>query len=63
MSDNAAVRLRTSNAMRRVERENRALPVPYLDAMLDDISKILQPSVHWTLAHFFALLTEHMSKS
>ena len=49
--------------MRRVERENRALPVPYLDAMLDDISKILQPSVHWTLAHFFVLLTEHMSKS
>ena len=56
------VRLRTSNAMKRVARENKALLVPYLDAILDDISKIQQPSVHRTLAQLFALLTEHMSK-
>ena len=62
LSDDEVVRLRTSNAMKRVARENKALLVPYLDAMLDDISKIPQPSVHWTLAQLFALLTEHMSK-
>ena len=56
------MRLRTSNAMKRVARENKALLVPYLDAILDDISKIQQPSVHRTLAQLFALLTEHMSK-
>tara|TARA_B100000686_G_C16159538_1_gene650815 strand:+ start:165 stop:542 length:378 start_codon:yes stop_codon:yes gene_type:complete len=48
--------------MKRVARENKALLVPYLDAILDDISKIQQPSVHRTLAQLFALLTEHMSK-
>mgnify|MGYP002725718211 CR=1 FL=1 len=61
-SDDEVVRLRTSNAMKRVARENKALLAPYLDAMLDDISKIPQPSVHWTLAQLFALLREDMSK-
>jgi len=61
-SDDEVVRLRTSNAMKRVARENKALLVPYLDAMLDDILKIPQPSVHWMLTQLFALLTEGMSK-
>jgi hypothetical protein len=43
LSDDEVVRLRTSNTMKRVARENKALLVPYLDAMLDDISKIPQP--------------------
>ena len=43
LSDDEVVRLRTSNAMKRVARENKALLVPYLDEMPDDISKIPQP--------------------
>tara|TARA_B100000676_G_C17872529_1_gene729432 strand:- start:172 stop:648 length:477 start_codon:yes stop_codon:yes gene_type:complete len=62
LSDDELVRLRTSNAMKCVARENTALLVPYLDAMLDDISKIPQPLVRWTPAQLFVLLTEHMSK-
>ena len=62
LSDDEVERLRTSNAMKRVARENKALLVPYLDTMLDDNSKIPQPPVRWTLAQLFALLTEHMSK-
>ena len=35
-SDDEVVRLRTSNAMKRVARENKALLVPYLDAMMKE---------------------------
>ena len=35
-SDDEVVRLRTSNAMERVARENKGLVVPYLDAMMNE---------------------------
>ncbi|MAF07214.1 MAG: hypothetical protein CL389_05080 [Acidiferrobacteraceae bacterium] len=60
-SDDEVVRLRTSNAMKRIARENKALLVPYLDQLLNEVSKIPQPSVHWTLAQLFARLKEDMS--
>ncbi len=35
-SDDEVMRLRTSNAMKRVARGNKALLVPYLDAMMNE---------------------------
>ncbi len=59
-SDDELVRLRVSNAMKRVCREQPRWLVPYIDGMLDDISKIDQASTKWTLAQLFVMLNEYM---
>ena len=60
-SDNEVVRLRTSNAMKRIGKENLLLLVPYIDRFLEEISKIDQASAQWTLAQLFDALKNHMS--
>ena len=42
-SDDEVVRLRTSNAMERVARENKALVVPYLDTMMKESLSLQKP--------------------
>ena len=46
-SDDEVVRLRTSNAMERVARENKALVVPYLDAMMKESLCRQKPKNPW----------------
>jgi hypothetical protein len=60
-SDDEIVRLRVSNAMKRICKANRALLLPYLDRFLNEISKIDQPSTKWTLAQLFEWLDDEMS--
>ena len=60
-SDDEVVRMRVSNAMKRVARVNRALVVPYIDRFLDEISVIDQASAKWSLAQLFLLLEKDMS--
>ena len=60
-SDDEVVRMRVSNAMKRVARVNRALVVPYIDRFLDEISSIDQASAKWSLAQLFLLLEKDMS--
>lgn len=60
-SDDEVVRLRTSNAMKRVTREHADWLVPYIDRLTDEISKIDQASTQWTLANLFDLLESYMS--
>ena len=55
------VRLRTSNAMKRLCKEVPELLVPYLDRFLIEIANINQASTQWTLAHLFRLLSSYMS--
>lgn len=52
-SKDEVVRLRVSNAMKRLEDADHALLLPYLDRFLDDISQINQASTKWTLAQLF----------
>lgn len=49
-SHDEVVRLRTSNAMKRICKANKSLLLPYLDRFLTEISQIDQPSTQWTLA-------------
>ena len=52
-SDDEVVRLRVSNAMRRVQRERPDLTLPYMDRLIDEIGALDQPSAQWTLAKLF----------
>ncbi|MEM9207196.1 MAG: hypothetical protein AAGA88_12785 [Pseudomonadota bacterium] len=60
-SPDEVVRLRTSNAMKRVEGERRDLLVPYIDRFITEIGALDQPSAQWTLAQLFDRLSDDMT--
>jgi hypothetical protein len=60
-SEDEVVRLRVSNAMKRLARANGDLLFPYLDRFLKDISKIDQASTRWTLAQLFQHYTKEFT--
>lgn len=60
-SDDAVVRLRTSNAMKRIEAERHALLVPYIDRFIGEIGALDQASAQWTLAQLFDRLSGDMT--
>ena len=55
------VRLRVSNAMRRVEAVRHDLLVPYIDRFIEEIGALEQPSAQWTLAKLFEALEADMT--
>jgi len=61
-SEDEVVRLRVSNAMKRICKEHSDWLVPYIDKLLTDISKINQASTQWTLAQLFLWLEDDMTK-
>ena len=60
-SDDEVVRLRVSNAMKRIAKENQGLVIPYLDRFLNEISLIDQASARWTIAQLFLMLDKQMT--
>jgi len=62
-SQDELVRLRVSNGIKRISREHKEWLIPYIDRLLNEISKIDQASTKWTLAELFRTLTEFMSPS
>lgn len=60
-SADEVVRLRVSNALRRVEAERHDLLVPYIDRLTREIGALDQPSAQWTLAVLFKLLERDMT--
>ncbi len=59
-SQDAVVRLRTSNALKRICRAEPESLVSYLDRLLERVSQIDQASAQWTLATLFLLLAPWM---
>ncbi|MEL6916733.1 MAG: hypothetical protein AAFO99_03280 [Bacteroidota bacterium] len=59
-SDDEVVRLRVSNAMKRIGKERQQLLIPYIDRFLNEISRIDQASTQWTLAQLFLMLGKNM---
>ena len=57
------VRLRTSNAIKRISLENPEWLIPYIDKLISEISNINQPSAQWTLANLFQTLSVFMSET
>lgn len=62
-SPDEVVRLRTSNAMKRIAKVHPDWLVPYLDQLLNEIAAIKQASTQWTLAQLFLMLETYMSDS
>ncbi len=60
-STDEVVRLRTSNAMKRICKAEKSMLIPYIDRLLDEISTIDQASTQWMLAQLFGLLKRDMS--
>ena len=60
-SKDEVVRLRVSNAMKRICKAKCSLLFPYLDRFLSEISEIDQASTQWTLAQLFLELRKEMS--
>ena len=61
LSDDEVVRLRTSNAMKRIAKADRQLVVPYVDRLTAEIAEIDQASAQWTLAQLFGMLAQEMT--
>ncbi|MEL6374275.1 MAG: hypothetical protein AAFR04_09930 [Pseudomonadota bacterium] len=61
-SKDEVVRLRTSNAMKRVESKRHDLLVPYIDRFIIEIGELDQASAQWTLAQLFDRLSSDMDK-
>ncbi|MEM9344934.1 MAG: hypothetical protein AAGA87_18010 [Pseudomonadota bacterium] len=62
-SPDEVVRLRTSNAMKRVEAERHDLLVPYIDRLIAEVGALDQASAQWTLATLFGRLTDDLTPS
>jgi hypothetical protein len=60
-SKDEVVRLRTSNALKRICAEHPEWLVPYIDKLLSEVANITQASAQWTLAQLFNSLSAHMS--
>lgn len=62
-SKDETVRLRTSNAMKRICQAQKGLLLPYLHRFLEEVASIEQASTQWTLAQLFNSLAKDMSDS
>lgn len=61
-SADEVVRLRTSNAVKRVCIAHQKVLIPYIDRLLTEIAAIDQASTQWTLAKLFDMLSKDMSE-
>ena len=61
-SNDETVRLRTSNAMKRICKANKLILIPYIDRFLTDIAQIDQASTQWTLSQLFGMLEKDMTE-
>ena len=62
-SNDEVVRLRVSNGMKRICKADKSIVLPYVDRLLNEISKIDQASTKWTLAQLFLMLEKDLSES
>jgi hypothetical protein len=60
-SDDEVVRLRTSNALKRISHEKPEWLVPLIDGFLTEIADLDQASAQWTLADLFQTLAPLMT--
>lgn len=60
-SDDEVVRLRTSNAFKRLWRDDPTQVAPFIPRFIEEISKIEQYSAQWTVAQLFLELDSYLS--
>ena len=62
-SSDEVVRLRVSNAMKRICKAEKSLLIPYLDRFQTEIASIDQASTQWTLSQLYGMLVKEMSEA
>lgn len=62
-SNDEVVRLRTSNAMKRICKAKITILIPYIDRFLTEIAVIDQASTQWTLSQLFGMLEKEMTEN
>ncbi|MFC4219096.1 hypothetical protein [Flagellimonas marina] len=62
-SDDEVVRLRTSNAIKRICKAKKSILIPYIDQFLTEIAQIDQASTQWTLSQLFEMLEKDMTEN
>ncbi|MEL6697096.1 MAG: hypothetical protein AAFP89_12680 [Bacteroidota bacterium] len=60
-SEDEVVRLRTSNAMKRICKVHPEWIAPFLPRLLKELTQLDQASAQWTLAQLFAMLEGYMT--
>ncbi|WKN40517.1 hypothetical protein [Tunicatimonas pelagia] len=60
-SNDEVVRLRTSNAMKRICQQQPGWLVPYIDRLLTEVASIKQASAQWTLAQLMQQLQPNLT--
>ena len=60
-SEDPVVRLRVSNAMKRIAKEKPHLPIQFMDRFLTEVARIDQASAQWTLAQLFLILEKKLT--
>jgi len=60
-SADEVVRLRTSNALKRICSRRPELLVPYVDRLISEVAAVPQPSAQWTLSQIFGMLGDRLS--
>ena len=60
-SADEVVRLRVSNAMKRIGKAQKGLLIPYIDRFLNEIARIDQASTQWTLSQLFDMLEKDLA--
>ena len=60
-SEDEVVRLRVSNAMKRICKTEKSLLIPYIDKFINQIAQIDQASTQWTLANLFDFLSKDLN--
>ncbi|MGF1507515.1 MAG: hypothetical protein ACFB51_20680 [Anaerolineae bacterium] len=60
-SEDAVVRMRVSNAFKRIWREQPAWVVPYIDRFITEVAQIDQDSARWTAAQLFGELDAYLT--
>lgn len=60
-SPDEVVRLRTSNAFKRIAKTKPELVAPFLDKFIGEVSRINQASAQWTLAQLFLILDNYVT--
>ena len=61
-SEDEVVRLRVSNAIKRICKANKSLLIPYIDRFLNEIAQIDQASTQWTMSQLYGILEKHLSE-
>jgi hypothetical protein len=60
-SADVTVRLRASNALKRIDIADNAALVPFIDRLIDEVGALDQPSAQWTFAQLCLRLTAALS--